>query len=79
MRSPFGEGAPAALLYRVVQQDPEIPALDAPLGDVIAASLAKEPGDRPTPADIATTLGIPSGIDAAARRVVQQNWQLPGL
>ena len=79
-QSPFGEGAPAALLYRIIQQDPDIPDLDQPLADVITGALTKDPKLRPQAKDIASSLGIPQGVvgaSEAAAKVVEQNWRLP--
>ena len=50
--SPFGEGPAHAVAYRVVHADPDLEGIPGPLADLVAACLAKEPGDRPRPEDL---------------------------
>ncbi|MGW2184226.1 protein kinase domain-containing protein [Streptomyces sp. NPDC001732] len=45
---PFGQGPPAAVLYRVVTNEPQLGTLNGPLRTLITACLAKTPTDRPT-------------------------------
>lgn len=47
-RSPFGEGPLHSVVYRVVHADPDLSDLPAPLVDVVAACVAKDPAARPT-------------------------------
>ncbi|WP_031016802.1 serine/threonine-protein kinase [Streptomyces rimosus] len=55
---PFTGDSSAALLYKVVHEDPDLgPALTGELREVTAACLAKRPGDRPAPGEIARRLG----------------------
>jgi hypothetical protein len=49
---PFGVGLPEAIAYRVVHEEPDLGGLDPQIRDVVAACLAKEPSERPTPAKI---------------------------
>ncbi|MEO3755634.1 serine/threonine-protein kinase [Streptomyces sp. B6B3] len=46
-------GAAHSLMYRVVAEEPDLGRLSGPLRDLVARCLAKEPGDRPTPDEIA--------------------------
>jgi hypothetical protein len=69
---PFPGDSSAALLYKVVHEEPELGGLDGELRDLVAACLAKEPGDRPTPGEVAARLA-PEG----AARLVAGGW-LPG-
>lgn len=46
-RRPFGEGPIEALGYRVVNEDPDLTGVPESLLPLIAAGLAKDPGDRP--------------------------------
>ncbi|MET9170395.1 serine/threonine-protein kinase [Streptomyces misionensis] len=71
-RSPFPGDSSAALLYKVVHEDPELGALSGELREVAAACLAKSPSARPFPADVGHRLA-PGG----AARLVAGGW-LPG-
>ncbi len=70
--APFRGDSSAALLYRVVHEPPEIGSLDDDLRPLVEACLAKEPQERPTPAEVARKLA-PEG----AARLVAGGW-LPG-
>ncbi|MGH4032430.1 protein kinase domain-containing protein [Actinomycetota bacterium Odt1-20B] len=70
--SPFPGDSSAALLYKVVHEEPELGGLEGELRSVAAACLAKEPGARPTPQELAERLA-PEG----AERLVAAGW-LPG-
>jgi hypothetical protein len=54
--SPFGIGAPHALIYRVVHEPPALDGIPAELRPLITRCLAKEPGDRPTASDLLAEL-----------------------
>ena len=54
--SPFGIGAPHALIYRVVHEPPALDGIPAELRPLITRCLAKEPGDRPTAGDLLAEL-----------------------
>ncbi|MGY4978940.1 serine/threonine-protein kinase [Streptomyces sp. 900105755] len=69
---PFPGDSSAALLYKVVHEEPELGSLDGELREVAEACLAKEPGHRPAPAEVARRLA-PEG----AARLVAGGW-LPG-
>ncbi|MFD0023624.1 serine/threonine-protein kinase [Streptomyces sp. NPDC058382] len=70
--APFLGDSSAVLLYKVVHEEPELGDLEGGLREVVASCLAKDPGRRPTPAELARQLA-PDG--AAAR--VAAGW-LPG-
>ncbi|KUL28372.1 serine/threonine-protein kinase [Streptomyces regalis] len=69
---PFRGDSSAALLYKVVHEEPELDSLDGELRELVEACLAKEPGARPTPGEVARRLA-PDG----AARLVSGGW-LPG-
>ncbi|MGW2637746.1 serine/threonine-protein kinase [Streptomyces sp. NPDC001348] len=69
---PFPGNSSAALLYKVVHEEPELGALSGELREVAAACLAKDPGQRPLPGEVARRLA-PGG----AARLVADGW-LPG-
>ncbi|WP_306204064.1 serine/threonine-protein kinase [Actinoplanes sp. RD1] len=47
-RTPFGADSPAATAVRILTQPPELSGVPSPLRELIAAALAKHPGERPT-------------------------------
>ncbi|MFJ9708580.1 serine/threonine-protein kinase [Streptomyces sp. NPDC101234] len=69
---PFPGDSSAALLYKVVHEEPELGTLSGELRSVAEACLAKEAGARPGPAEVAARLA-PQG----AARLVTGGW-LPG-
>lgn len=71
-RPPFPGDSSAALLYKVVHEEPELGLLDGELRGLTAECLAKDPGARPAPAELARRLA-PEG----AARLVAGGW-LPG-
>ena len=56
---PFGAGLPEMIGYRVVHEEPDLRGLDPQIREVVAACLAKEPAERPTPARILELLTDP--------------------
>ncbi|MGX1271658.1 serine/threonine-protein kinase [Streptomyces phaeoluteigriseus] len=69
---PFPGDSSAALLYKVVHEQPALGRLDGDLLELVTACLAKDPATRPTPAEVARRLA-PEG----AARLVAAGW-LPG-
>ncbi|MFE9704633.1 protein kinase [Streptomyces sp. NPDC005930] len=72
-RPPFPGDSSAALLYKVVHEQPRLDGLDdGELRELVASCLAKDPAARPAPAEVARRLA-PRG----AARLVTAGW-LPG-
>ena len=69
---PFPGDSSAALLYKVVHEEPRLDALDGDLRDLVAACLAKDPAARPAPGEVAWRLA-----PECAARLVTGGW-LPG-
>lgn len=70
---PFPGDSSAALLYKVVHEEPNLDGLDdGELRELVASCLAKDPSARPAPAEVARRLA-PEG----AARLVSGGW-LPG-
>ncbi|QDQ13039.1 protein kinase domain-containing protein [Streptomyces spectabilis] len=69
---PFTGDTSAALLYKVVHEEPELGALEGELRDLAAACLAKDAAARPAPARVARRLA-----PAGAAPLVAAGW-LPG-
>ncbi|MDG4864194.1 serine/threonine-protein kinase, partial [Streptomyces sp. T-3] len=55
-QSPFSGDSSAALLYKVVHEEPEITLPEGDLRDVVSACLRKDPGARPAPGEVARRL-----------------------
>ncbi|MFE4830887.1 serine/threonine-protein kinase [Streptomyces sp. NPDC056672] len=70
--SPFPGDSSAALLYKVVHEEPALGALRGDLRDLAARCLAKDPSARPAPSEVAAALA-PGG----AAGLVAAGW-LPG-
>ncbi|HEY6494993.1 MAG TPA: serine/threonine-protein kinase [Trebonia sp.] len=51
-RSPFAAPNSAAMMYRVLNEAPVLDGIPAPLHQLLEPCFAKEPGERPTPAEI---------------------------
>ncbi len=62
-RPPFGTGQFEAIFYRIVQGQPELAAMPAPLLPIVLAGLAKDPAKRPSAADLAA---LTDSLDPAA-------------
>lgn len=71
-RPPFPGDSSAALLYKVVHEEPDLGSFSGEPRQVAADCLAKEPSERPAPAQVARRLA-PEG----AARLVAGGW-LPG-
>ncbi|WP_237518867.1 serine/threonine-protein kinase, partial [Streptomyces sp. SID5910] len=71
-RPPFPGDSSAALLYKVVHEEPELGTLDGEVRELVGQCLAKDPAARPAPAEVARRLA-PDG----AARLVAGGW-LPG-
>ncbi|MEV5159293.1 serine/threonine-protein kinase [Streptomyces sp. NPDC053728] len=61
--APFLGDSSAVLLYKVVHEEPELGELEGELRELVAGCLAKDPADRPAPADLARRLA-PGGAAA---------------
>ncbi|MEU9700153.1 serine/threonine-protein kinase [Streptomyces sp. NPDC047981] len=69
---PFPGDTSAALLYKVVHEEPDLGALTGELRELVTACLAKAPADRPTPAALAAALA-----PAGAAALVASGWLPP--
>ncbi|MFJ4014042.1 bifunctional serine/threonine-protein kinase/ABC transporter substrate-binding protein [Streptomyces sp. NPDC090026] len=54
---PFGDGSPAAVLVRTAYEEPELDGVPGDMAALVRSCLAKEPGDRPTAAELCAALG----------------------
>ncbi|MFD4561048.1 serine/threonine-protein kinase, partial [Streptomyces sp. NPDC058469] len=63
-RAPFGDGVAAAWPYRVVHEQPELTDVPGRLRPLVAACLAKDPRDRPSPTEFLDQLTVQYPSDA---------------
>ena len=66
-RPPFGVGRTEVLLYRIVHLEPDLAGLDARLAPIVRRAVGKDPGARPTVAELLADL--PRGTRAPPARV----------
>ena len=57
-QGPFGRGSMYSMLYRVVHAEPEISHLPAEIRSLVRRCLAKDPVQRPSPADLVAELEV---------------------
>ncbi|MER7910199.1 PQQ-binding-like beta-propeller repeat protein [Streptomyces sp. NPDC096068] len=62
---PFDSDSPYIVAYQVVHDDPDLTGVPADLAPLVARCLAKEPTERPSPAEIMTAL-LPPSYEATA-------------
>ncbi|NML52054.1 PQQ-binding-like beta-propeller repeat protein [Streptomyces sp. R302] len=62
---PFDSDSPYIVAYQVVHDEPDLSGVPGELAPLVARCLAKEPGDRPTPAQIMAAL-LPPSYEAEA-------------
>ncbi|MGW8601282.1 protein kinase domain-containing protein [Streptomyces sp. NPDC055893] len=67
---PFGTGTPHVLHYRAVHEPPNLASLPPDLREVVAACLAKDPGERPTVAHLLDRLASADGAGVDTATVV---------
>ncbi|GHC86937.1 hypothetical protein GCM10007079_30630 [Nocardiopsis terrae] len=84
-RPPFGTGAPDAVAFRVLREEPDLAGFDGPLADVVRRALSKDADGRPTAAELLTTVaGLQMGCDTDVleqpteilTRVIGNQWPL---
>ena len=84
-RPPFGEGTPAAVLYRVVHEEPDLQGLPTSLRPVVTAALAKDHLVRPASDRLLinvvqqamAAVSIPGGSVAQTTVVLDRTWRQP--
>jgi serine/threonine protein kinase len=65
-RTPYGEGGTMELMYRVVNNEPDLAGISGTLLHLVTACLHKDPAQRPTPARILQVLSDGAGVEATA-------------
>ncbi|WMX46472.1 serine/threonine-protein kinase [Streptomyces roseicoloratus] len=62
---PFDSDSPYVVAYQVVHDEPDLTGVPEELAPLVARCLAKDPGERPTPAEVMAAL-LPPSYEAAA-------------
>ncbi|GAA4221929.1 hypothetical protein FHR32_004251 [Streptosporangium album] len=74
-RLPFGGGAPAEVLYRIVNEGPHLDGLDGRMRGFVERAMAKDPARRPSAQELLGELvGGRDMTPATATRVVERTW-----
>ncbi|MET9777329.1 serine/threonine-protein kinase [Streptomyces sp. NPDC006367] len=61
-RLPFGSGDPAGIHYRAVYEPADLAGVEQELAALIDLCMAKNPADRPTPAEVIERCGVRSAL-----------------
>ncbi|GAA4587077.1 hypothetical protein GCM10023194_34960 [Planotetraspora phitsanulokensis] len=72
----FGSDTIPAVIQRILNEQPDLTALDAPLRDVVAACLSKDPARRPSAEDVLAYLmgQQPAGSSTGDPRSSESHW-----
>jgi serine/threonine protein kinase len=79
-RSPFGAGAPDAIMFRILHADPDISAVPDRIRPQVVAALAKDPHNRPSARDLLAKLTdttSPSRSANATQTILAETWRPP--
>lgn len=76
-RSPFGDGPPQTVMYRVLHEGPDLEGLDGDLRTLCESALAKTPDQRPSVESLTTALGLADAGDAET--LIHDSWTSVGL
>ncbi|MFF9041735.1 serine/threonine-protein kinase [Streptomyces sp. NPDC014892] len=87
-RLPFGAGTPDVVAFRVMSEEPDLDGVAPSLRGILEKALAKEPGNRPTAAEVAQLCGALLASEATqtvgvhalptqAGDMVAQLWNVP--
>ncbi|MEU6847037.1 serine/threonine-protein kinase [Streptomyces sp. NPDC046716] len=78
-RGPFDSDSPYLVAYQVVHDEPELSGVPGPLVPLIRRCLAKDPAERPSPAEIMDSLRqLPEELPASVPLIPAQRGPGPG-
>ncbi|GLX00510.1 serine/threonine protein kinase [Microtetraspora sp. NBRC 16547] len=77
-RLPFGGGSPHEVLYRIVNEGPNLDGLDERMRDLVERATAKDPARRPSAQRLLEELVGGRPTAAAATQVVERSWSGTG-
>ncbi|MFD0663399.1 serine/threonine-protein kinase [Thermocatellispora tengchongensis] len=70
---PFGADSLAAIVHRILTQEPDLGELEGELRDIVAGCLAKDPAARPRAGEVLLRLlGHPAGVPSSSDRLLAQ-------
>ncbi len=72
---PFGDGAIPAVMYRILNEQPQLNGLNGPMRDLVAACLQKDAASRPTARDIVD--GLMGAVDVLEPALAAASVQAP--
>src|SRR6202050_1486133 len=79
-RSPFGAGAPDAIMFRILNTEPDISAVPERIRPQVVSALAKDPHNRPSARDLLAKLTDTTspnrGINAT-QTILSETWRPP--
>jgi hypothetical protein len=75
-RPPFGEGGEAAVMYRILNEPPDLGDCPEPLRELVGRCLAKEPAERPGPGEI---ISVCRRHTAGRTLQIAQSWLPAGM
>ncbi|MGW5877889.1 ABC transporter substrate-binding protein [Nocardiopsis terrae] len=64
-RPPFGRGSAEEMMFRLLSEEPDLSGVPKDLRELVARSLAKDPGDRPSAAELVRSLAGEVGAGPA--------------
>jgi len=73
-KNPFGQGKPDALIYRIVNEEPDLEGIPEGLRPLVESCLRKDPADRPSIEQVERFIGElgDDGLDSDATLVASQ-------
>ncbi|WP_405143192.1 protein kinase [Sphaerisporangium sp. NBC_01403] len=77
-RLPFGGGSPPEVLYRIVNEGPNLQGLDERMRAVVERAMAKDPARRPSAQRLLDELVGGRPTPATATQAVERNWAVTG-
>jgi len=75
---PFGTGTPESIMFRILKTTPDLISVPAEVRPMVAATLAKEPGRRPSARELLDRLTKTSAQPVnATQTILAQTWRAP--
>ena len=75
---PFGTGTPESIMFRILHAAPDLISVPAEVRPLVAVTLAKEPGNRPSARELLDSLTKTSAQPAhATQTILAQTWLAP--